>query len=164
MNEEESGQWRDRLSEVLSQYRLQWVLEQVTQNIRLGNTSEEEVPTSTETEPRPTTGTLSDLLVPVWPPARRSGRRARFVASREYSPKEMLKILIEAIERAVVDTAEMEAEMLKQFENDGTRYQIVIVRDDQVLMRLRVAPTDAISRAGSASRLRDLLRELRAQI
>jgi hypothetical protein len=43
MNEAESKQWREQLGRVMTEYDLQWVLEQVEQHIRFGKTSEKEI-------------------------------------------------------------------------------------------------------------------------
>jgi len=164
MNEDESRQWREQLREVLTEHKLQWILEQVEQQERLGSTSEEEIRTFSEKRRNPTSEPGSDLF-PLSPTQEYSpGRKARFVATREYTPSEMLEILIDAIERGVVDTAEMEAEMLKQFEHGGTQYQVVLIRDDPESIRTVVAPRDAVARAGISPRLRDLLKELREEI
>jgi hypothetical protein len=164
MNEDESREWRNRLGEVLTEYNLQWVLEQVEQHIRLGRTSEEEIQTFSERRTRPTGGTGSDVPTLSPTPAYSPGRKARFVASRDFTANEILEIIIDAVERGIADTAEMQAEMLKQFEHRGIQYEVVLVRDEPVSKRTVVAPNDAVSRAASASRLRDLLRELRAEI
>jgi hypothetical protein len=109
-------------------------------------------------------GAPTDLL-PLPPTAAySSGRRARFLASQEYTENEMLEIIIDAVERGVADTAEMEAEMLKQFEYGGIQYRAVFTSEDSESIPAVAKPGDAVSRAASASRLRDLLKELRAEI
>jgi hypothetical protein len=164
MSEAESRQWREQLGRVMTEYDLQWVLEQVEQHIRFGKTSEKEIQPCSERRPGSMSGAPTDLL-PLPPTAAySSGRKARFLASQEYTENEMLEIIIDAVERGVADTAEMEAEMLKQFEYGGIQYRAVFTSEDSESIPAVAKPGDAVSRAASASRLRDLLKELRAEI
>ena len=148
----------------MTEHDLKWILEQVEQHIRFGRTSEKEIQPFSERRSGPMSGTGTDLLPLPPTPAYSSGRKARFLASRDYSQNEMLEIVIDAVERGVADTAEMEAEILKQFEYGGMQYRVVFTGDDSELIRTIATPGDAVSRAASASHLRDLLRELRAEI
>jgi|SRR5271165_5638105 len=105
MNEAESREWRDRLGEVMTEYDLKRVLEQVERHIRFGRTSEKEIQPLSERQSGQTSGTGTDLLPLPPTPAYSSGRKARFLASRDYSQNEMLEIVIDAVERGVADTA-----------------------------------------------------------
>jgi hypothetical protein len=99
MNEAESKEWRDRLGEVMTEHDLKWILEQVEQHIRFGRTSEKEIQPFSERRSGPMSGTGTDLLPLPPTPAYSSGRKARFLASRDYSQNEMLEIVIDAVER-----------------------------------------------------------------
>src|SRR5271166_1030672 len=105
MNEAESREWRDRLGEVMTEYDLKRVLEQVERHIRFARTSEKEIQPLSERQSGQTSGTGTDLLPLPPTPAYSSGRKARFLASRDYSQNEMLEIVIDAVERGVADTA-----------------------------------------------------------
>ena len=72
--------------------------------------------------------------------------------------------MVDAIERGVVDTAEMEAEILKPLQQSGTKYEVVLVRDDPESTRTVVDSRDAVARLNNAPMLRDLLKELRQEI
>ncbi len=97
MNDEESGQCRQRLGEVVIRHQLAWVLEQVEQHFRLRRTSEEKIQTISE---RRGTGLAQGSRgVPLTPTGAYSpGPKARFVATREFTAREKLEILVDAIE------------------------------------------------------------------
>jgi hypothetical protein len=94
MNESESSRWRSLLREVLTEYNLHWVLEQVEQEIRLGRTSEKEIQTFSERQAGPITPTGSEFVTLSPTPAHSTGRKAKFLASRDYTQNEILEIVI----------------------------------------------------------------------
>ena len=96
------------LLRALREQQLSWVVEQVQEQVRVGKLVAKDITPYRETSP----SRLGDQL-----PSRRARttRRERLVATEEYSPEERLGLAVDALESAVVHTAEIENEVLGFF-------------------------------------------------
>lgn len=106
MEDKECKEVYNKLVDVLNQEGLQWVTTEVADQIRLGKTVEKEIDTLKESSFRQ--GVLAydqggDRL--------KRGPKATFPITVDYSKKEALFLLIDAIEHVVVNTAEMENQL-----------------------------------------------------
>ena len=92
--------------ETLRSHGLSWVATQVQDQVRAGK------PTTRIVSPRstPLSGRFAEEISQPRPP-----RRERLAATEPYSPGERLALALDALERAVVHTADMEEEVVKFF-------------------------------------------------
>jgi hypothetical protein len=91
MNEEDCSAVYNALIEMLNSMKLGWVTDQVADVISAGKTTEEIV----------------------------SGRKSPDLKLNYYSPQEQVLLLIYAIEKAVINTAEIESEIMDILSHEG---------------------------------------------
>lgn len=94
----------------LREHRLSWVVEQIQDQVRAGK------PTTRVVAPTPPS--MSLRYADEASLARRP-RSERLAATESYTPTERLTLALEAIERAVVQTADLEDELLKFSHAEG---------------------------------------------
>ena len=144
-----------RLTEALQAYQLDWIVKEVDEQIQFGKTEKKEVET------------VRELVVDSNIPSRqsfRSGPKAFFNATRPYNPSECLSLLIDAIEQAVINTAGMEnslTDSLRELDGPG---QGILVREELGRQPMEINPSAASIRNLHASKLKNLLEELRREI
>ncbi|MBI4516859.1 MAG: hypothetical protein HY699_13700 [Deltaproteobacteria bacterium] len=161
MTEDEVAEWRRHLADVLKHHNLGWVIEQVEQHLRLGKTTEEEIQTFGERYSPAGSGERRSLSLP--PVTYPRGRKARFLSTREYEAREALKVWIDAMEAAIADTAEMEAELRSQF-SQGPQMETTLVREGSEPTVRTISHAEGATRADSAGKLRRLLQELKGEV
>ncbi len=109
MNDQDYSELYDTLSNILRDKELVWVLDQVSEQIRLGKTESKEIfPEEEGRQQNPLPGVESRLQAP----RGRRRKKEEFLVSTEYTPKEKLILLIDAIEQSVVNTNRMVYETL----------------------------------------------------
>jgi hypothetical protein len=115
LSDEDAELAYNQLAESLQANRLSWVVQQVDDEIRFGKTEERELETFKEVP-------SEQLVMGYFPESRqlRRGPKAKFAIVRQFTSQEKLKLLTHAIERAVVDTAEMELYVSKLFSSPMT--------------------------------------------
>jgi hypothetical protein len=151
----------ERLIRILRHHRLDWVVVQVQEQIRTGKPATKEVITLRSTQIRlPFDNRFSSE-------PSRSGHKAEFVATEEYTPKERLLLTIDALERVVVGWTEMQKELYSFFAdrtNAGHAEPEIKFEpeefDDAVAFHL---PRPNARSIESIAQLTRLLRDLRAQ-
>jgi hypothetical protein len=136
MTESEAQETFLALITAMERSRLLWVIEQVRQEISLGKTSSKTLSVSPEEFgilPRP------------------RKQRVKFLSTEEYSHKEQVLLVLDAIEQTVVASAEMQNEILsftrvrdvRFTSDDGTGERSIITarseREKSVVERLRIA-------------------------
>ena len=153
MTEQESLQIYEALSEYVREHRLDWILEQVTEQIRFGVEEKKSVRVG---------------LDEVWaadveePRSRRS--KVLFAATRPYLEREKLKLLIDAVQQAVVNTTEMEASFREALQRlDGPRNGI-LVREELNPKLIEIDGDSQAPRHAEARLLGKLLNELREEV
>jgi hypothetical protein len=160
MTAEECNIVYDTLVSTLDISGLQWIVSQVEEQLRLGKTVEKEIRTLTEGRSRDTLQGFEEYREHL-----RSGPKATFPITIEYEPKEKLSLLIEAIEQAVIDTAEMENHIIEFFGKDLLSLESVAFYPDE-----GDKETVSINRQSAASRhvhganLKQLFEILRKEI
>ena len=157
MTETESEQAFGTISEGMKSAGLEWVITQAAEQIRFGKPEMKSVRTTIEGSP--------ELAVPGLDGRRRSTRET-FASTREYSANERLMLLLDALERALVSTSEMEAAVRKHvFGSQRNLNLIKLIRTDepgrQALELGRSADKD---RLDSVRHLHELIANLRERI
>lgn len=79
----------------------------------------------------------------------------------EYNPRERFVLLIEAVEQA--NTAEMERELSVFFQKEGFT-GFLFQPDGEARQSFRITPDGAVFRESYVTELKNLLRELRAEV
>jgi hypothetical protein len=155
MNDTECNETFGELTEIVHSSGLGWIIEQVKDEIRVGRNIDEETVQgfSSDEEPR---------LFPFDPGSEylKAGPRAKFPVVREYSACERVILLIEAIDRAVADTAQMEAEVLTRLSSPEIKDAGLGVADDDQELIATIDRTSVLERAKTAAKLKSLLKEL----
>jgi hypothetical protein len=163
------------LDRLLREKGLDWVCDQVQDEIRLGKLERKEVETVKELRSTDETKQPS-LRKPMG-----KGRKVTLMTVGEFSPQERLRILIDAMQRAVVDTGDLEQDVAAFFnspprqveantdvartnaEMDAAR-EIRFVRLDQRRSDTVTTPERPLERGDAIRRLRGLIDELRGEI
>jgi hypothetical protein len=160
MNDVECDQTFGELSEIVRSFNLDWIIEQVKEEIRAGENIDEETVRGFASDDR-------DVRSLAFDPAGeylKAGRRAKFPVVREYSACERVILLIEAVDRAVVETAQMEAELLARFAKEDQQILKLGFADDEQ-ERIRLIDTESVfKRAAAASELNILLKQLKDEV
>jgi hypothetical protein len=149
MTESEANEVFDRLRTMLLEAGLDWMVDQVSEQIRFGKLTIKTVRVPRE----------SDSFIEGEEPTygiRRRASTARFPATAEYSPKERLRLLIEGIEQAVLRLADIETAVLDRFHD-------VSFASDETQKRLQVKPASA-TRAESLKTLSALIADLSHEV
>jgi hypothetical protein len=161
MTEEESIGAYTELSHILEQLQLSWIIHQVEELVRLGKPVPKRVKTFKESSEEPLLSLLneSDYGLTRFKP----GAAAELTEVVAYTPKERLLLLIDAIEQAVVNTSQMEAETFESFEkavNHTIPEDIVFISEDNN-KQVTISRQKTRLRRESSTGLRQLLKELR---
>jgi hypothetical protein len=109
MTEEQCAEAYDILANLLRRSNLAWVMDQVDADVRVGKLIEKPI---REISDRHTAGSIAFELVEA-PELQRRGRSGSIRQRVEYSNRERLQLLVEAIEYAVLHTADLEEAALK---------------------------------------------------
>jgi hypothetical protein len=158
MNAEDYNELFHALSGTLREKGMVWVIDQVNEQIRLGKTESKEIAPDED---------YRQTSLPDFVPRPRTRGRARkkeeFLVTTEYTSKEKLLLLIDAIEQAVVNTSTMVHETLefthKEFKIDSVSFYSVEDQREKTFSQAEFTGED-----GPILRLERLLAELRTQI
>jgi hypothetical protein len=161
MNDKECDEVYQRLTDMVNQIGLEWVIAQVAEQIRLWKTVEKEIETLRETRTERTLFTVNEYRSEF-----RKGPKATFPVTVEYSSRERLSLLIDAIEQAVVNTADMEHHLLNFFDKATEKWDGVIqfYSEEPDIRPRSIDKRVSASRLESSRRLRQLLDNLRQEI
>ncbi|WP_147468444.1 hypothetical protein [Corallococcus interemptor] len=163
MDEQEADKVFRQLTSILGELDLGWVVAQVLEQVRVGQTKRESVPMEQLELPRDTLS--SSLEVP------RSGSKSRkpqrkkevLIKTLDYSRKDRLGLLLDGIERAVTQTADMESaatEFFRQEKSGDVRFE-----PDEEELGESIRLGQAIGeRKEALGKLGALISELREQI
>jgi hypothetical protein len=105
MNAEDAIGNFERLAQILRESSLAWIVSQVEDDIRTGRTEQKDAPVPSDPRRGRAETRASDA------PSR--ARQEEFTALRDYTPVERLELLIDATERAVRGSAELESALLR---------------------------------------------------
>jgi hypothetical protein len=160
MTEEQCAEAYDILANLLRRLDLAWVMDQVDADVRVGKLIEKSI---REISARHTAGSIAFELVEAPEPQRR-GRSGSIRQRVEYSNRERLQILIEAIEHAVLHTADMEEAALKLIANTHSSLQIAFEPDGSNERPFRIGQANIDSGRQFRNELRQALSQLKDQI
>jgi hypothetical protein len=161
MNNLENNQVYHQLQQKLLEMNLNWVVNQVAEQVLLGKPAEKEIETLKESSSR-SGQQLFDFSPEVYRSRLQKGPRATFPVTEEYKANEKLMLLIDAIEQVVICTAEMEADALSFFQREGKGLKEVFFADDAPdakVVKLRV-----LDRTKQVKELNILLNLLRSNL
>jgi hypothetical protein len=150
VNDEEADRLYTRLLRMLGDRQLRWVAEQVSEEVALGRTFSKTVPV------------LDSQESPEGSRPRR--RKTKFVSTVQYTPKERLSLLLDAIDRAVVVTSEFQKHILAIGGTELHVLKATFLSDD------RDGPTHFFDvqgvneRMNAASILRDLIKQFKVEV
>jgi hypothetical protein len=162
MNNTECNELYEQLIDILNQNNLAWVVSQVADQVRLGKTVEKEIETLQESRERravslfPTDEFSANL---------KKGPRATFPITVEYQPCERLLLLINAMEQAVVHTAEMEHHLFTHMEVEAPNLRAIQFVSEEPESQPTILERDKMTiRYESSLTLKALIEELRKEI
>jgi len=142
--------------EILRRHDLSWVATQVQDQVRAGK------PVTRVVAPRQ--ATMLERFAEELPEPRRT-RRERLAATEPYSASERLSLALDAVEHAVVETAEIEGEVIQFFGTDSKGAGRVIFRPEEFEeapgFELRALPR---RRLDALAKLRQSVATLRGEI
>lgn len=142
--------------EALRVHRLSWVAAQIQDQVRAGK------PTIRVVAPRATP--MSNLFVEEVSPAR-PPRRERLPATEPYSPDERLALALDALEGAVLHTADMEREVISFFRSEIVSPTGVAFEPEEFEDTPRFEiETFSESRNNALAKLREVIVTLRREI
>jgi hypothetical protein len=160
MNEQESIHAFDRLTKILNENGLGWVTEQVNEQIRNGKTIQREIETLKEGKEMPLFATFDD-----YPRKLTRGPKATFPVTVEYQPSERLELLIDAIRQSIVDTADMEHNLVSFTEKaDETPKKFLFYSDEPNSEPILISAETIRLRHINSKRLNELLTSLQREI
>src|SRR5262249_1302237 len=160
MTEEQGAETYDLLANLLRRSNLEWVMDQVDADVRVGKLVEKSI---REISTNHTERTSSFDRIETFEPQSRVSSGA--IRQRvEYSNRERLLVLIEAIAHAVLHTAELEEATLKLMANTHASLQIVFEPDGSNERPFSVDQADTSSRQQFRNDLRQALNQLKARI
>jgi hypothetical protein len=161
--------------EVMNGHKIDWLVEEVDQVIRAGEIIDE--PSENSSIAIPTSEryqiiseTLTVQISPAPPPAQNRYKQSsrEFTTTREYTPKEILILLIDAIESVVVQTTLIEREVTHFFQREGEEHNISpevrFVSEEEDSQPIILSYDSAINRVDQAMALKKLLNQLRSEV
>jgi len=144
------------LLDALRSHGLSWVAAQVQDQVRAGK------PTTRIVAPRPAPmfDRFAEEITQARPP-----RRERLAATEPYSAEERVALALDALQRAVIQTADFEEEVAKFFHSAGKTPTRVAFEPEEFedAQRLEIATLPA-PRRNSVERLRQLVNSLRREL
>jgi len=159
MNSQECTQTYEILAKMLVEIGLEWVTNQVSEQIRNGKTIQREIETFKDVRE------VKVFDADSYPSQLRKGPKATFPVTVDYEPPELLGLLIDAIEQTVVNTADMERHLVEFLEREGKGPQeIHFIAEEAGSEPKSINKEKSISRVGRTDELKDLLETLRKEI
>lgn len=155
----EADQLYEVFAAALAQQGLQWVVDQVAEQIRYGKLEEAEV------EERSFLLLEEQDLVETGQRRRRRGSKIKLMKTLPYSPQERLRLMVDAVERITSHVLKLEETLTQFFENDNAApKQIVFVPEEQDGTKEFIVDIHEVRRrADGVRRLMQLLTEVRSE-
>lgn len=160
MNEQECLHVFQSLTNILNENGMEWVSLQVAEQIRIGKTIQREIETLKEGKSAHSFYEFDNYSSKLT-----KGPKATFPVTVEYQPDEQLELLINAIKRAIVDTAEMEQHLFSFIKENTEKSESILFYTDEPNSEPKFIGAEKIeSRIGQVKRLSELLEALRKEI
>lgn len=162
MNNEDAIETYAELATILREFALDWIVEQVEDDIRSGKAAQKRATVSSDRR---------EAVAEDWklaPPSsakisrRRPTRQEEFTALRDFSPTERLELLIDATDRAVQGAANLESQLLSMKVFGGVKIVLAGEEGDIVSRSLDARQTER--RMQSVHRLSRALAALRLEL
>lgn len=162
MNDIECNKMYESLISILKQGGLEWVTSQVAEQVRLGKTIEKEIETLRESNDK---SAISLFPADEYPVHLKRDPRATFPVTVEYQPCERLRLLINAVEQAVVHTAEMEHHIFDYIEKEVPNLKAIqFISEEPESQPVSLERQNTIIRSESSRKLKGLLDSLCKEI
>lgn len=162
MEDEECNRVAERLLDALRRVGLEWVVDQINEEVRLGRTVEREVETFKGGR---ATVHFAEIGSAEYSSQFRRGPKATFPVTEEYRPPERLRLVLGAIEQAVVNATDMEHGVFAHL-GDAPRTSglIAFLPEEGEAQGIRIEPRQSTSRLEASRKLRELIDALRREI
>jgi hypothetical protein len=158
MNNEDAIQMYAELATILREFALDWVVEQVEDDIRAGKAEQKRATVSADRREALAEAPPSGAKIS----RRRPTREEEFTALRDFSPTERLELLIDATDRAVQGAANLESQLLSMKVFGGVKIVLAGEEGDNVSRSLDARQTER--RLQSVHRLSRALAALRLEL
>jgi hypothetical protein len=163
MNDEDTIATYNSLAEILRDSQLTWLVQQVEEDIRTGKTERRQAYVEGDGDNNP-----DDFLSTGGLPRPGRGKRKKqskeeFTALREYTARERIELLIDAMERAIEGAVRIETTLLEQKAFSHIDQIVLASEGETDILRLLDARDSAI-RSVSVQRLIAALGALRAEV
>ena len=160
MTDKECLETYQRLVDILNQNRLAWVVAQVEEQIRLGKTTEKEIDTLKEGR-----GEFELFTIEDYPSRLRKGPKATFPVTVDYQPPERLALLLDAVERVIVNTVDMENHLIEYFGKEVDNWiGVEFYSETPNSVPNRIGKETVVSRLENGRQLKHLLDAMRKEI
>ncbi len=160
MDEHECVQVFQGLTRILEENGMEWVSQQVSEQIRIGKTIQREIETLKEGKDAPLFSTIDDYSSKLM-----RGPKATFPVTVEYQPYEQLDLLINAIKQVIVETAEMEQHLISFFEqHDNASKKILFYTDEPGGEPKSISKDEMQRRYQHSKKINELIETLRMEI
>lgn len=164
MTEGEAVAIFDKLSHVLEELGLGWLLLQVSERIRFGKLSQAEVSVPKSAAEGATAVLPGIGDAPAGRPAGRRATKEKLTRTDDFTARERLELLVGAIEQVSVSLPELEAESLSFMHTVGGFDGITFAPDVESRTAREVTSADIGERSLAVAKMRSLLTELRSAI
>lgn len=176
MKDEEAREIFNGLIQALDSHKLSWITEQVREQIRFGKLENVRIVVKKKKPQVGQTGigqlgaadineTEAIRITPAEASSRSGGTYSKTV---EYTPQEQLLLLIDGIQRAIVDTAEMDSEIFTFFEATGAELNIgtalLTLTADDSSKSIQLSSDSTSTKVKQAGELKTLLESLRKEV
>jgi hypothetical protein len=158
MTSEEAQATFAELTRILNEQGLDWVVDSVRDDIQLGSLVEINQSDMSAVEFK----SASELLQPSYRKAIR--KSANFLVRKDYSPKEQLILLVDAIEDIVVQANACEDAVLTYFKETDGPPAIRFVSERRPSQSVVTEPAEIGRRSNAVGKLRGLLHELKGEV
>lgn len=158
MTDEKCLQLYNEFVQLLREHHFDWVVAEVEGQLRLGKTAEERIVVSEE---------FALETSPQAPARRARGRpaRTRFLKRVDYTARERLLLIIEAVEHAVLDVGEIGLHLLESFQKLGMQAGAISFVPDVERGEAKPFPASNLKEQQPAiQELRSLLNRLKTEV
>lgn len=161
MDSQECDEVYAKLLQILSENKLEWTVDQVKEQILLGKTIEKEIVTFKKNKlDLPMSFELEMYQTPL-----KKGPKVKFPVTEEYTPEERLELILDAIEQAIINTAEMENHLIRYFGTGLKEWRGVnfYAEETESLLTL-ISEETVLERFANSQHLKELIKKLRSEI
>lgn len=159
MTDQQCAESYNLLRDLLRDLNFDWVVEQVEADIRVGILIEKPI---REISPRHAVESIGFEVIETVEPQRR-GRSGSIKQRVEYSDRERFRILIEAIEHAILHTTDLQEATLKLMGNNQPSSQITFEPDGSNEHPFKIDLLDINTRRQAQNVLKQTLDQLKAE-